>query len=119
MGSNTVAHCGILDALVRYGIILESLANTAMQTTYQPEHLERWSADGPTAFDSAANYAGADLSNFYVAPVSVTRDSQLLERCNWEVVTAQLACSPRMETQRSIYGPLGLRLVRNLSDSQG
>ena len=62
-----------------------------MQTTYQPEHLERWSADGPTAFDSAANYAGADLSDFYVAPVSITRDSQLLARCNWEVVTAQLA----------------------------
>lgn len=58
--------------------------------TYTPEHLERWSADGPTAFDSAANYAGADLSDFYVAPVSVTRDSQLLERVNWQVVTADL-----------------------------
>jgi hypothetical protein len=58
--------------------------------TYIPEHLERWSADGPTAFDSAANYAGADLSDFYVAPVSVTRDSQLLERVNWQVVTADL-----------------------------
>lgn len=57
---------------------------------YEPEHLERWSADGPTPFDSAANYAGADLSAFYIAPVSVTRDSLLLERVNWQVVTADL-----------------------------
>lgn len=61
-----------------------------MANTYTPEHLERWSADGPTAFDSAANYAGADLSDFFVAPVSITRDSKLLERSNWEVVTADL-----------------------------
>ena len=58
---------------------------------YEPEHLERWSADGPTGFDSAANYVGADLSDFYVAPVSVTRDSGLLERSNWEVVTKHLS----------------------------
>lgn len=65
--------------------------NTATMTErYKPEHLERWSADSPTAWDSAANYAGADLSDFYVAPVSVTRDSQLLERVNWQVVTAGL-----------------------------
>ena len=57
---------------------------------YQPEHLDRWTADGPTAFDSAANYAGADLSAYFVAPVSITRDSQTLERSNWEVVTDEL-----------------------------
>ena len=64
--------------------------SATMTKHYEPEHLERWSVDGPTAFDSAANYAGADLSDFYVAPVSVTRDSQLLERVNWQVVTADL-----------------------------
>ena len=57
---------------------------------YEPEHLDRWTADGPTAFDSATNYAGADLSAFFVAPVSITRDSQTLERSNWEVVTGNL-----------------------------
>ena len=62
-----------------------------MTEQFVPEHLELWSADGPTAFDSAANYAGADLSDFYVAPVSITRDSGLLERSNWEVVTAEIA----------------------------
>lgn len=56
----------------------------------QPEHLDRWTPDGPTAFDSAANYAGADLSAYFVAPVSITRDSQTLERSNWEVVTDNL-----------------------------
>lgn len=61
-----------------------------MTEQFTPEHLERWTPDGPTAFDSAANYAGADLSDFYVAPVSVTRDSKLLERSNWEVVTKEL-----------------------------
>lgn len=64
--------------------------SATMTKHYEPEHLERWSVDGPTAFDSAANYAGADLSDFYVAPVSVTRDSLLLERVNWQVVTADL-----------------------------
>ena len=63
---------------------------SVMTERYEPEHLEPWSADGPTPFDSAANYAGADLSAFYVAPVSVTRDSLLLERVNWQVVTADL-----------------------------
>ena len=62
-----------------------------MTNTFTPEHLERWSPDGPTAFDSAANYAGADLSDFFVAPVSITRDSQTLERSNWEVVTKHLS----------------------------
>lgn len=63
----------------------------AQTASYQPEHLERWSADGPTAFDSRANYAGADMSAFYVAPVSITRDSQTLERSNWHVVTTDIA----------------------------
>lgn len=66
------------------------MSNATMAERYEPEHLERWSADGPTSWDSAANYAGADLSAFYVAPVSVTRDSLLLERVNWQVVTADL-----------------------------
>ena len=66
------------------------MSTATMTERYEPEHLERWSVDGPTAWDSAANYAGADLSAFYVAPVSVTRDSLLLERVNWQVVTADL-----------------------------
>lgn len=69
---------------------METTTATTTAGRYEPEHLERWSVDGPTAFDSAANYAGADLSAFYVAPVSVTRDSLLLERVNWQVVTADL-----------------------------
>lgn len=69
---------------------------------YQPEHLERWTADGPTAFDSAANYAGADLSAYFVAPVSITRDSQTLERSNWEVVTNNLENLSKHEETGSV-----------------
>lgn len=58
---------------------------------YVPEHLEPWSEDGPTAFDSAANYAGADLTGFYLAPVSINRDTQdAITLSNWRVVTADL-----------------------------
>ena len=41
---------------------------------YQPEHLERWSSADP-AFGSTDNYAGADMSAFYVAPISMGRDT--------------------------------------------
>ena len=58
---------------------------------YQPENLERWSSDGPTAFDTAANYGGEDMGGTYVAPVSISRDTaDALTLSNWRVVTAEL-----------------------------
>jgi hypothetical protein len=57
---------------------------------YLPTHLERWNTS-PTAYDSAANYCGADLSAFYVAPISNTRDtSDALTLSNWRVISAEL-----------------------------
>lgn len=57
---------------------------------YQPEHLERWSAN-VSAFDSAANYCGADLSAFYVAPISNGRDTcDAVTLSNWRVISAEL-----------------------------
>lgn len=63
---------------------------TTTTELYTPEHLERWTADGPTAFDSAANYCGADLGAFYVAPVSFNRDGDTVTESNWRVVTRDL-----------------------------
>lgn len=58
--------------------------------TYTPEHLERWSAN-VSAFDSAANYCGADLSAFYVAPISNGRDTcDSVTLSNWRVISAEL-----------------------------
>ena len=59
-------------------------------TTYQPEHLDRWTADGPTGFDSAANYAGPDMSHYWKAPVAFTRDADSLATSNWDVVTESI-----------------------------
>jgi hypothetical protein len=59
--------------------------------TYQPEHLQPWTADGPTSWDSSANYAGADLSDFYVAPVGINRDTVCtITLSNWRVMCAEL-----------------------------
>lgn len=74
-----------------------------MSTTYTPEHLETWTVDGPTGFDSAANYAGVDLSQFYQAPVAITRDADTLATSNWEVVTESIlkvACHEETEIHR-------------------
>ena len=58
--------------------------------TYQPEHLERWTSADP-AFGSTDNYIGADLSDFYLAPVSITRDtSDSVSLSNWQVITEEL-----------------------------
>lgn len=58
--------------------------------TYIPEHLERWSPQDP-AFGSTGNYMGADLSAFYLAPVSISRDtSDSVSLSNWRTVTADL-----------------------------
>lgn len=63
----------------------------AAAASYVPEHLERWSTDGPTAFDSAANYGGDDMGATYVAPVSINRDTaDALTLSNWRVVTDDL-----------------------------
>lgn len=67
---------------------------------YTPTHLDRWSPDGPTVFDSAANYSGADLSACYVAPVSVNRDTgDPVTISNWRAVTAEL--EPLIEHEQS------------------
>jgi hypothetical protein len=57
--------------------------------TYNPEHLRRWNPK-PTGFDGWSNYAGPDFSHWYVAPVSQTRDSGVLDRSNFEVVQKDL-----------------------------
>lgn len=63
-----------------------------MQPTFTPEHLERWRASsGASAFDSAANYAGADFSEFYLAPIHRTRDTaDALTLSNFRVIAAEL-----------------------------
>lgn len=45
--------------------------------------LANWSHNGPTAVDSRANYMGDDLSDLLRAPVSRTRDSDLLDESNF------------------------------------
>ena len=63
-----------------------------MPETYTPEHLERWSAGaGASSWDSAANYAGADFSEFFLAPIHRTRDTaDAVTLSNWRVVAAEL-----------------------------
>jgi hypothetical protein len=59
--------------------------------TYQPENLDRWTSADP-AFGSTDNYAGDDLSAFYVAPISMGRDTEdALTLSNWRVIGAELA----------------------------
>jgi len=61
-----------------------------MSTPYTPEHLERWNPQDP-AFGGSGNYAGADLSAFYVAPVGVNRDTaDSVTLSNWRVIGAEL-----------------------------
>lgn len=58
--------------------------------TYQPENLERWNSADPAA-GFAGNYVGADLSDFYLAPVCITRDTtDSVSLSNWQVITAEL-----------------------------
>ena len=53
--------------------------------------LQKWSANGPTGFDSAVNYAGPMLNDFYVAPCSINRDTQcVLTLCNWKLMCEKL-----------------------------
>jgi hypothetical protein len=62
-----------------------------MADLYTPEHLERWSSADP-AFGSTDNYCGADLSAFYVAPISNGRDTtDSITLSNWRVISAELA----------------------------
>lgn len=97
--------------------------NTATASTYQPEHLDRWSVDGPTGFDSAANYSGTDLSAFYQAPVALTRDADTLATSNWEVITESIldcATSENTEILRMGHWACGWYeiLVIDASDSE-
>jgi hypothetical protein len=61
-----------------------------MADLYTPENLERWSSADP-AFGSTGNYCGADLSAFYIAPISNGRDtSDAITLSNWRVISAEL-----------------------------
>ena len=61
-----------------------------MADLFIPENLERWTSADP-AFGETGNYVGADLSDFYLAPVSVTRDtSDSVSLSNWQVITEEL-----------------------------
>lgn len=53
----------------------------------------RWTVNDPTAWDSAANYLGADYSEYYIV-IGVNRDSDVLGRANW-----QSACEELPETE--------------------
>ena len=46
--------------------------------------MKPWSKNGPTIFDDASNYGGADLSHLLVAPVSRSRDSGPLDKSNFK-----------------------------------
>jgi hypothetical protein len=57
---------------------------------YIPEHLERWTSADP-AFGSTDNYAGPDLSEFYIAPISNGRDTaDSVTLSNWRVIGSEL-----------------------------
>ena len=57
---------------------------------YEPEHLERWSDRDPCG-GSTDNYGGEDLSAFYVAPISIGRDtSDAVTLSNWRFIGAEL-----------------------------
>lgn len=57
---------------------------------YTPEHLEPWTPEDP-AFGGANNYIGADLSEFYIAPIGYSRDTQdPVTLSNWRVISAEL-----------------------------
>jgi hypothetical protein len=60
--------------------------------SYVPEHLQRWTAGaGASGWDSAANYSGEDLSDFYLAPIHRTHDtSYCLTLSNFRVIEAEL-----------------------------
>jgi hypothetical protein len=61
-----------------------------MQPTYTPEHLERWSPADP-ATGGTSNYSGADLSAFWLAPISTNRDTaDSVTLSNWRVISAEL-----------------------------
>lgn len=64
----------------------------AMSDFFTPENLKRWEPGvGASGFDSAANYVGADLSAFYLAPIHKTRDTaDTVTLSNWRVIAAEL-----------------------------
>ena len=58
--------------------------------SFIPKHLEAWTDRDP-AFSSNNNYAGGDFSDFYLAPVSITRDTiDSTALSNWQVITKEL-----------------------------
>ena len=62
-----------------------------MQVTFVPEHLEQW--DHPTGFDSDRNFDGDSnhlRDHYFLAPVSTSRDADILTRSNWEIVTNEI-----------------------------
>lgn len=78
---------------------------------YQPEHLNRWTSADP-AFGSTDNYAGDDLSAFYVAPISMGRDTEdALTLSNWRVIGAELASKAKLLTAEVLGKLTGLQLL--------
>jgi hypothetical protein len=59
-------------------------------TNFIPENLKSWSAEA-TPFDSAANYVGDDFEEFYLAPVSINRNTEdCVTLSNWQVIRKEL-----------------------------
>jgi len=74
---------------------METTTPTATAAAYVPEHLERWTSEDP-AFGGSGNYAGDDLTAFYVAPISYGRDtSDAITLSNWRVIGAELEALAR------------------------
>ena len=72
---------------------------------FQPEYLEPWTDDGPTAFDSSKNYSGEDFTEFYVAPVGTSRDADLLTQSHYDVISKSiLEASTHDETDCHSFG---------------
>lgn len=59
--------------------------------TYTPENLSRWTPEDP-AFGGSDNYVGADLTEFYVAPIGTNRDNQnSVSLSNWRTLGPEIA----------------------------
>lgn len=87
--SYTLQHGARLAKWLGLGVMCEA-NRSELSMTYQPENLERWNSADPAA-GFAGNYVGADLSDCYLAPVSITRDTaDSVTLSNWQVITEEL-----------------------------
>jgi hypothetical protein len=78
-------------------LLCSGIRSPSMADLYVPENLHRWNDSDP-AWGTSGNYVGADLSEFYQAPCSITRDTaDSLSLSNWRVITEELQGLARHE----------------------